>query len=120
MVWIRGAPSPQTIRDRLLAGESEFESEMIRYLEEMQTGHFLNGDMDSVRARAGTDTASEVPYEDPTQTLPVPPPPPCACKKSACQCEVSRRTWWSIFKDTVDDLILRVQIHRCIRKRGAR
>ncbi|KAI4294442.1 hypothetical protein K525DRAFT_153172, partial [Schizophyllum commune Loenen D] len=122
MVWIRGAPSPQTIRDRLLAGDSEFEKDMIRYLEEMQTGQFLTGDMESVKARqdAADAAASKFAYEDPTQTLPVPPPPPCRCKKQSCQCEARRKSWWTSFKDTVDDLILRVQIHRCIRKRGAR
>ncbi|KAL1685161.1 hypothetical protein GGG16DRAFT_66855 [Schizophyllum commune] len=59
-------------------------------------------------------------YEDPTQTLPIPPPGKCACKNLTCTCEDKRKTWWETFKSTVDDLILRVQIHRCIRKRGAR
>ncbi|KAL1671596.1 hypothetical protein EV122DRAFT_199659, partial [Schizophyllum commune] len=118
MVWIRGAPSPQTIRDRLMAGDSVFEKEMIRYLEEMQTGQFLTGDIDTVRARVPFRPRST--YEDPTQTLPVPPPPPCSCKRKACDCETERLSWWASFKATVDDLILRVQIHRCIRKRGAR
>ncbi|KAL1658374.1 hypothetical protein GGF50DRAFT_32451, partial [Schizophyllum commune] len=118
MVWIRGAPSPQTIRDRLLSRDTTFEAEMIRYLEEMQTGQFLTGDMDTIRKRTtppSTDT-----YEDPTQTMPKAPPEQCACEDANCECELARTSWWKQFKETVDDLILRVQIHRCIQKRGSR
>ncbi|KAL1670949.1 hypothetical protein EV122DRAFT_178740, partial [Schizophyllum commune] len=121
MLWIRGAPSPQTIRDRLLAGNTTFESEMIRYLEEMQTGQFLTGDIETVKAqRASSATAPRAMSEDPTQTLPTPPPDPCRCHAHACDCEGKRKHWWTMFRDTVDNLILRVQIHRCIRKRSSR
>ncbi|KAL1711809.1 hypothetical protein EV715DRAFT_159196, partial [Schizophyllum commune] len=124
MLWIRGAPSPQAIRDRLLSGDTSFETEMIRYLEEMQTGQFLTGDLDSVKAREGvsqdkSSTRKEA-YEDPTQTLPAPPPDPCRCLRDSCECPIRRQSWWSAFKETVDDLILRVQLHRCIRKRKGR
>ncbi|KAL1736321.1 hypothetical protein EV714DRAFT_174919, partial [Schizophyllum commune] len=121
MLWIRGAPSPQTIRDRLLAGNTTFEAEMIRYLEEMQTGQFLTGDMDTVKAhQQKSATAPGIMSDDPTQTLPTPPPDPCKCHAHACDCEQKRTSWWTMFRDTVDNLILRVQIHRCIRKRTAR
>ncbi|KAL1725523.1 hypothetical protein EV714DRAFT_177684, partial [Schizophyllum commune] len=120
MLWIRGAPSPQTIRDRLLAGNTTFEAEMIRYLEEMQTGQFLTGDIESVKAlRRGSAAAPSTISEDPTQTLPTPPPAPCRCRALNCDCEQKRRNWWTRFRDTVDNLILRVQIHRCIRKCSA-
>ncbi|KAL1750007.1 hypothetical protein FB107DRAFT_190974, partial [Schizophyllum commune] len=119
MVWIRGALSPQTIRDRLLAGDNAFETEMIRYLEEMHTGHFLTGDLEAIKARP---RSSSQPYQDPTQTLPIPPPPPCACSRASksCTCRERRSSWWRTFQETVDDLIFRVQMHRCIRKRSAR
>ncbi|KAL1725088.1 hypothetical protein EV714DRAFT_196384, partial [Schizophyllum commune] len=123
MIWVRGAPSPQLIRDRLMNGDSAFEAEMIRYLEEMHTGQLLTGDMESVKARriAGEeDEAQPRTREDPTQTMPIPPPSVCRCKGGNCNCEIQRRSWWSAFKDTVDALILRVQIHRCIRKKAAR
>ncbi|KAL1671615.1 hypothetical protein EV122DRAFT_192461, partial [Schizophyllum commune] len=129
MLWIRGAPSPQTIRDKLLAGNTTFEAEMIRYLEEMQTGQFLTGDIEEVKARmpyrARNDDEDDIHRlylvsEDPTQTLPTPPPDTCRCHTRTCDCEEKRKSWWSMFRDTVDNLILRVQIHRCIRKRSAR
>ncbi|TRM55928.1 hypothetical protein BD626DRAFT_415190, partial [Schizophyllum amplum] len=117
MLWIRGALSPQDIRDKLLAGPgSDFEKDMIRYLEEMQTGQFLTGDMDDVKKRV--EEASS--YEDPTQTLPDPPPNRCACSRTPCSCAEARASWWARFKSVVDDLILRVQIHKCIRKKSGR
>ncbi|KAL1739667.1 hypothetical protein HDZ31DRAFT_48999, partial [Schizophyllum fasciatum] len=123
MLWIRGAPSPQSMRERLLADDSEFEKEMIRYLDEMQTGQLLTGPMESVKKhgehKSSQDAPTE-PAEDPTQTMPVPPPAPCHCGEGHCSCEVNRRTWWNSFKETVDNLVLRVQIHKCIRKRAAR
>ncbi|KAL1684490.1 hypothetical protein GGG16DRAFT_34399, partial [Schizophyllum commune] len=143
MLWIRGAPSPQTMRERLLADDSEFEKEMIRYLDEMQTGQLLTGSMEAVKERmpikpqgkneeadihhlhkpedrqSASHTPTE-PAEDPTQTMPVPPPAPCKCGVRNCACELKRRTWWKSFRETVDNLILRVQIHKCIRKRAAR
>ncbi|KAL1727717.1 hypothetical protein EV714DRAFT_167622, partial [Schizophyllum commune] len=119
MLWIRGAPSPQMIRDKLLAGNTTFEAEMIRYLEEMQTGQFLTGDMETKDPHNSSATPAAA-TEDPTQTLPVPPPDTCRCSSQTCDCEQKRKSWWSTFRDTVDNLILRVQIHRCIRKRNAR
>ncbi|KAL1727242.1 hypothetical protein EV714DRAFT_194597, partial [Schizophyllum commune] len=143
MLWIRGAPSPQTMRERLLADDSEFEKEMIRYLDEMQTGQLLTGSMEAVKERMpikpqGKNEEADIhhlhkpedrqsashaptePAEDPTQTMPVPPPAPCKCGVRNCACELKRRTWWKSFRETVDNLILRVQIHKCIRKRAAR
>ena len=143
MLWIRGAPSPQTMRERLLADDSEFEKEMIRYLDEMQTGQLLTGSMEAVKERMpikpqGKNEEADIhhlhkpedrqsashaptePAEDPTQTMPVPPPAPCTCGVRTCACELKRRTWWKSFRETVDNLILRVQIHKCIRKRAAR
>ncbi|KAI5827102.1 hypothetical protein K523DRAFT_279693, partial [Schizophyllum commune Tattone D] len=117
MIWVRGAPSPQAIRDRLMSGDTAFEQEMIRYLEEMHTGQLLTGDMESVKLR---DSNQPRVKEDPTQTMPLPPPSACRCRNKSCACEHERQSWWSAFKDTVDTLIMRVQVHRCIRKKAAR
>jgi hypothetical protein len=53
-------------------------------------------------------------YKDPTQTLPKPAPhycvnyPMCECDK----CE-SNLNWWNEYYKTVDDLLLKSNIHRC-------
>jgi len=53
-------------------------------------------------------------YQDSTQTLPELPPP--LCKKGSCAsfCDCENITsWWDKFKNIVDDLILRFNIHNC-------
>ncbi|KAI5823010.1 hypothetical protein K523DRAFT_255966, partial [Schizophyllum commune Tattone D] len=116
----------------------------------MQTGEFLTGDLDSVKAKVpfkpkvhddadvhrlyaddsqhddevsranDVQSSAERTYQDPTQTLPVPPPNVCSCARKPCACDDKRKSWWNSFRETVDDLIFRVQLHRCIRKRSAR
>jgi len=103
MLWIKGAMSPQMIRDRLMSKDSEFEEAMKKYLEAAHAGEFMTGTMDDVRKKCtlrtedaahkdSLDTNSmsdldstekktqKIPkYEDPTQTLPLPPPLHCNC-----------------------------------------
>ncbi|KAJ6467369.1 hypothetical protein C8R45DRAFT_1055418 [Mycena sanguinolenta] len=117
LIWIKCALSPQEIRDRILDPNGEFQKAMIDYLESCQVGQFLTGNMSDVRAKVPIVKRSrgiheinepvpvvEVPagYKDPTQTMPVAPPPLC---EKACESPSSR--WWSLYAETVDDLLLR-------------
>ncbi|KAL1940974.1 hypothetical protein VTO73DRAFT_7610 [Trametes versicolor] len=47
LVWIRGCPSPQEVRDRLLA-DPEFESQLLGWLEACHAGDFATGDEQSL------------------------------------------------------------------------
>lgn len=136
LLWIKGALSPQEIRDKLVSGESVFRQELISYLESAHKGKFLTGTMDAVRAavpmqtesRGGLhaiarqeDTTNKAPglpeYNDPTLTLPVPAPQRCQpgdyhdCSCTACE---SNSQWWRTHYQTVDDLLLKSNVHRCI------
>ncbi|KAK6977321.1 hypothetical protein R3P38DRAFT_2810498 [Favolaschia claudopus] len=54
-------------------------------------------------------------YEDPTQTLPTPPPPVCTgkdCDDNCSECN-ELEAWWTSQKETIDDLILRSNVHTC-------
>src|SRR6266849_10190881 len=55
-------------------------------------------------------------YKDPTQTLPESPPKPCSkqscCMSSCLRCK-SIKQWRSKYKFTVDDILLRSNIHTC-------
>ena len=156
MLWIKGAMSPQKIRERLMSHDSQFEEALKRYLEAAHTGEFMTGSMDDVRedsalrADAGKAVLQESPvdengipplpnksekiserhsneettqvlpkYEDPTQTLPSPPPGNCSCEHDDdtdsldCQRCEECDTWWGAFRATVDDLLLRSNIHTC-------
>src|SRR5258705_2672554 len=52
-------------------------------------------------------------YKDPTQTLPDPPPEPTNCDCGKCKSCKDTTSWWQKFDDTVDDLILRSNVHKC-------
>jgi hypothetical protein len=52
-------------------------------------------------------------YQDPTQTLLDPPPEYIVCDCEKCEPCENTANWWQNFKNTVDDLILRSNVHQC-------
>jgi hypothetical protein len=52
-------------------------------------------------------------YKDPTQTLPDPHPELTDCDCNKCESCESVANWSQNFKNTVDDLILRSNVHYC-------
>ncbi|KAJ7248014.1 hypothetical protein C8J57DRAFT_1438014 [Mycena rebaudengoi] len=120
LVWITSALSPQEIRDRISAPDAPFQSSLVDYLESTHVGQFLTGTMEQVRAKGihnilEDDDVSGYPvgYSDPTQVLPVPPPEPCGCKWSGCGRCAAITTWRRHYVETVDDLMLRSNVHSC-------
>ena len=112
LLWILNSLSPQEIRDRVMAPNSDFQKKIVQYLESVHIGEFMTGTMDEVKEQVHENMKAEE-YQDPTQTLPDPPPEfkDCDCEK----CESCKNTanWWEKFKNTVDDLILRSNVHQC-------
>jgi len=137
LLWIKGALSPQEIRDRLMSGDSEFQRELTEYLESVHQGDFMTGDIESVRASVPVipehkggihamhpkEWPGALPigdYKDPTMTLPVPPPPRCTgCELDRCDTCRKTKSWWRFFRKTVDDLVLKSNVHHCTVSRGA-
>ncbi|KAJ7077029.1 hypothetical protein C8R44DRAFT_655281, partial [Mycena epipterygia] len=130
LIWIKSALSPKEIRDKMMLPDAAFQKDMIAYLEACHVGEFLTGTMAEIKAkvpymnkeRRGMHdvifdeviTAAPINYKDPTQTLPVPPPPLCIdCTKLLCENCKDLRNWWVAHDNTVDDLILRSNIHSC-------
>src|SRR5882757_25598 len=52
-------------------------------------------------------------YRDPTQTLPDAPPEPTDCNCNKCESCENTANWQQNYKNTVDDLILRSNVHKC-------
>ena len=102
--------------------DGAFQQEMIKYLESVHVGEFLTGTMEEVRQKIPhnpkgmTENIAPDPppdYKDPTQTLPIPAPPICNnnnCKASCLQCKIYK-DWSCQFSNTVDDLLLRSNVH---------
>ena len=131
VLWILNTLSPQDIRDRLMNEDGEFQKSLIEYLEGCQKGKFLTGSMDYVKSKIPIDLEAQSKgihaiyqknspqsigksYQDPTQTLPKEPPTSSESDKSTSD-DASQLLshWWLKFKDIVDDILLRSNIHTC-------
>jgi hypothetical protein len=114
LLWIRGALSPQEIRDKIMDPTSDFQKAMVEYLESVHIGEFMTGKMEDVKAKVDKEVATNKEYKDPTQTLPIPPPPECP-NNNCDTCENCKEMdeWEEQFKNTVDDLLLRSNVHEC-------
>ena len=131
ILWIKNALSPQEIRDKIMSEDDEFQQNLIQYLEGCQKGEFFTGTMEYVKAKIPIDIQirtkgihtilhndlsqlNKESYKDPTQILPEEPPNFCESNEHIiCNgCQLSTR-WWSKFYDTVDDILLRSNVHTC-------
>ena len=43
LLWIKGAFSPQEIRDKIMDSSSDFKKKLVEYLESVHIGEFLTG-----------------------------------------------------------------------------
>jgi len=112
LLWIMNSLSPQEIRDKIMDPNSDFQKEMVEYLESVHVGKFMTGTMDEIKEQVHENIKAEE-YEDPTQTLPDPPPEPTNCDCNKCESCEDTASWWQKFNNTVDDLILRSNVHKC-------
>ena len=136
LLWIKNAISPQEIRDRLMDDDSTFRLNLIAYLESVHRGDFITGTMQDVKEKipytrenvlgvhsilneerlpAKKNESCES-YKDPTLTVPEPAPLSCgSCKNQEKYCSlcIDNKNWWDKFNFTVDDIVLRSNVHRC-------
>ena len=121
LLWIVGSLNPQDMRVKMLKNESTWQKKMIDWLENCHTGDFLTGTYTDVNEYIIKEREKEG-YVDPTQSLPVPPPKKCSKdhnrdEAESSECRECRATAeWTVGYDmTVDDLLLRSNIHNCSR-----
>jgi uncharacterized protein DUF6570/helitron helicase-like protein/PIF1-like helicase len=125
LVWIKGALSPQDVRDKILDPDSDFQRLMVQYLESVHQGEFYDGKMEDVIERIdGYQKNPE--YVPPTKTMPEAPPPLCTERNDCHICDNCKGLtgWWARFKNVVDDLVKRSNRHNdcsksvrpCLRK----
>ena len=51
LLWLRGSLSPQTIRDKIMDPNSDFQQRMFEYLESAHIGEFLTGNITDIKAK---------------------------------------------------------------------
>ena len=57
LLWIKGALSPQEIRNKIIDPTSDFQQKMVEYLESVHIGEFLTGSMQMRKQSRKTDQA---------------------------------------------------------------
>jgi hypothetical protein len=120
LLWIRGCLTPDEIRSKILDPDSDFRLKLIEYLESAHAGEFLLKDRAEVEkyVHAAEQDAS---YRDPTETLPEVPPSVCRDTPRHnlnCDERTSIESWWTQFRATVNDLLLKSNIHKCSTNRN--
>ena len=140
LIWIKGALTPQEIRDRILDADSEFQKRLVEYLESVHIGEFIGSTMDDMSTKMSelkTECPDRIP---PTEELPTAPvshsdhsetlvqPQLCAENVALSQAHKPYADsnayddsnscpecsgWWNKFVDTVNELIWRCNVHSC-------
>src|SRR6266700_3149648 len=116
LIWLKGVLSPQEIRDRIMDPTSDFQQNIVEYLESVHIGEFMTGTQEEVGDKIDFEKAQNKNYQDPTLTLPDPPPPLCenkACVDENCSDCKELKSWWQRFRRITDDLIFRSNVHTC-------
>ena len=118
LLWIRGSPSPDELRSKILDPDSDFRQKLVEYLENAHAGDFLMKNKADVEADVHVASQSTE-YRNPTETLPEPPPQLCHnIPRNDCNGCASVTSWWSRFQSTVNDLLLKSNVHKCSTNRN--
>ncbi|KAK0439735.1 uncharacterized protein EV420DRAFT_1623165 [Desarmillaria tabescens] len=93
LIWIRGVLSPQEVQDNILNPESNFQKRIVQWLEGCHMGEFFNGKQSEI-------------YERMKKNETIPDHEDC----STCD---DIRIWNTKYREMVDDLIIRSNVHDC-------
>ena len=115
LIWLKYSLSPQEIRDRIMDRTSDFQQQMVEYLESVCKGEFFSGPLAEVSQNVSDAKKNDDTYTDPTKTMPESPPEQCKKKPACANCSRCSATdsWWSKFYWTVDDILLCSNVHSC-------
>ena len=118
LLWIRGSCSPEEVRTRILDPQSDFHQKLVDYLESTHAGYFISKNKEEVELEVSGAAQGED-YCNPTEMLPDPPPKTChSVPHDSCQECALITSWWSNFRATVNDLLLKSNIHKCSTNRN--
>jgi hypothetical protein len=133
LLWIKGCLNPQEMREKILKSDSEWNQKIIDWLESCHSGEFLTGTQEEVSEKI-SENMKNANYTDPTQTLPLHPPKLCKIdhivengsneeKPTICMPCSKWSSWWTCAINTIDDLLLKSNLHNCnhnLNKNGSR
>ncbi|KIM86543.1 hypothetical protein PILCRDRAFT_23114, partial [Piloderma croceum F 1598] len=115
LLWIRGALTPQEIRDQIMDPESDFQKKKkVEYIKNIHINKFITGSLEDVKKNVDIAELDDG-YKNPTETLPV--PPPLQCNQNECgECKSCKAIslWQTQFNSTVNDILFQSNIHKFI------
>ncbi len=110
LVWIVNSLSPQEIRNCIMDMTSDFQINMIEYLESAHQAEYVDSDLDTVKPYV---LDIEKTSTRPSELLPDPPPPFCDCSLETCiPCKVYQ-DWKDSYKNTLNHILYRANRHTC-------
>lgn len=113
LLWIYASMTPREIRDKLMSKDGEFQKRMVEYLEGSHQGEFISGSHQDVMHNV-SERESLPNYVNPIGELPAGPPEKCVHEFSEdCNDCSSHETWWRQYESTVDDILLKSNMHIC-------
>ena len=118
LLWIWGTCSPEEARSKVLKPNSKFQSKLLEYLESCHAGDFITGSMENVASTVKM-ASEKADYKNLTETLPELLPPSCdnlLC--NGCSSCDKLSAWTSKYQSTVDDLLLKYNVHKCSTNRN--
>src|ERR1700688_4168608 len=93
--------------------ESDFQKQMVEYLESTHMGEFIAGSLEDVKRNVDIAELDDN-YKNPTEMLPIPPPTQCNQNEcGTCKSCNAISSWKNQFDSTVDDIIFRSNLHKC-------
>ncbi|KAI0038886.1 hypothetical protein FA95DRAFT_1472193, partial [Auriscalpium vulgare] len=117
LLWIQSALSPQQIKERIMENDSAFQKALVEYLESTHQGEFVDNSMQQVVDMMDKKAFNDHTRADPTMTVPEAPPPSCkehiTTDTVNCIACSSSKSWWTSFKDTVNEILFRSNRHTC-------
>ncbi|KAJ3917038.1 hypothetical protein F5877DRAFT_21197, partial [Lentinula edodes] len=114
VLFTKKSLTPQEIRNHIMDQNSDFNLRLIKYLESIQMGQFMTGPKEQVQAAVSAAQQLDS-YVSPELTLPIPPPIVCECLVPDCNACTVYKQWFDAYKFTVDDLLLKSNLHDCFR-----
>ncbi|KAF9465627.1 hypothetical protein BDZ94DRAFT_1288743 [Collybia nuda] len=106
LLWIKGCLSPDEIKRRIMDPESDFQRQLVQYLESAHQGEFTTGSHADVHANVSVAEEKDD-YADPTETLPTPPPTPCGANCGSCKWCTALKSWTERYLFESDDIVLK-------------
>jgi hypothetical protein len=93
---------------------SDFQQKMVGYIESVYKGEFFNGQAADANQCTKEAQPNDAEHPDPTKTMPDPHPELCTESQcGSCEKYEKLKSWWSQFRQTVDDLVFCSNVHSC-------